>query len=276
MIDAQTSCVAIFGNPVTQSLSPQMHNAAFNHVGLNMVYLAFNVKEAADAATAMRTLGLMGASITAPHKEAIAEHLDELNEICAAIGAVNTVVNQEGRLVGCNTDWLGVVQALEQVADLPGARCLVLGAGGGSRAAIYGLQRKGATVFIMNRNEVRARSLAAQMNCAFVHWGAWERLNVEFVINATSAGMTPNQGRSLVPKRWLKAGMVVLDMVYRPMETKLLKDAKAAGCRGVSGLEMLLYQGAAQFEIWTARKPPVEIMRKALVEALRDDADQGR
>ena len=168
------------------------------------------------------------------------------------------------------------MRALEQVTDLQGKRCLVLGAGGGSRAAIYGLQERGVKVFVMNRNEARGRNLAAQMNCTFVDWESWERLDTDFVINATSVGMTPTQGRSLVPRSWLKPGIVVLDMVYRPRETKLLRDAKIAGCFCVSGLEMLLYQGAAQFEIWTGSRPPVEVMREALVEALGHEEDRDR
>jgi shikimate dehydrogenase len=265
MIDAQTKYVAIFGNPVSHSLSPQMHNAAFNHLGLNMAYLAFRVEEAADAATTMRTVGLLGASITVPHKEAIISHLDGLDEMSRTIGAVNTVFAQEGRLVGYNTDWLGVVSALEQVTNLQGKSCLILGAGGAARAAIYGLKRKRVQVFLMNRNETRGRSLAAEMNCSFVNWQSWDQLAVELVINATTIG---REDQSLVPEDWLQSDMVVLDMVYRPVRTKLLRDAEAADCLCISGLDMLLYQGTAQFEIWTGKEPPIEVMRQALIESL--------
>ncbi len=265
MIDAQTKYVAIFGNPVSHSLSPQMHNAAFKHLGLNMAYLAFRVEEAADAATTMRAVGLLGASITVPHKEAIISHLDGVDEMSRTIGAVNTVFAQEGRLVGYNTDWLGVVSALEQVTNLQGKSCLILGAGGAARAAIYGLERKRVQVFLMNRDEARGRSLAAEMNCSFVNWQYWDQLAVELVINATTIG---REDQSLVPEDWLQSGMVVLDMVYRPVRTKLLRDAAAADCLCVSGLDMLLYQGTAQFEIWTGKEPPIEVMRQALIESL--------
>jgi shikimate dehydrogenase len=274
MIDGQTVYIAIFGDPVAHSLSPQMHNAALKHLGLNMAYVAFKVEAAIDAAAAMRALGFKGASITVPHKEAIIPHLDEVDEIGQTIGAVNTVFAQDGKLLGSNTDWLGVVRALEKVTELKGKRCLILGAGGAARAAIYGLQSRGVQVFLMNRNQERGRQLAAEMNCTSAEWQSWNRLDVDMVMNATSVGMSPKRDQSLVPSNWLRAGMVVLDMVYRPLKTRLLRDANSAHCHCVSGLEMLLYQGAAQFEIWTGRKAPVETMRRALIEPLEDEADQ--
>ena len=269
MIDAQTSYVAIFGNPVGHSLSPQMHNAGFSHLGLNMAYLAFNVDNAADVAAAIRTLGFRGGSITVPHKEKITEHLDEIDETSQSIGAVNTVHAQGGKLFGSNTDWIGVVRALEQVTELRGKRCLVLGAGGAARAAIYGLQKEKAYIFLMNRSESRGRQLAAEMNCTFVNWQSWDRLKVDIVVNATTVGMSTTRDQSLVPLHWLKDTMVILDMVYLPLQTKLIKDAQQAGCVCVHGLDMLLYQGVAQFEVWTERVAPIEVMRKALMAAAR-------
>ena len=276
MIDAQTKYVAVFGNTVAHSLSPRMHNAAFNHLGLNIAYLAFGVEHAADAATAMRRLSFLGGSITVPHKGAIVPHLDDLDEISRSIGAVNTVLAQKGRLVGYNTDWLGVIRAVEQVTDLPGKSCLILGAGGAARAAIYGLQRKSVEVFVMNRNESRGRSLAAEMNCTFVNWQSWDQLDVELLINATPVGMADKIDQTLVPRHWLRAGMVVMDMVYRPMDTRLIRDAEAADCLCVFGLDMLLYQGTAQFEIWTSNEPPVEVMRQTLIESLGYEANKNR
>ncbi len=267
MIDAKTEYVAIFGNPVAHSLSPQMHNAAFSHLGLNMAYLAFRVDEAGEAASAIRKLGFLGASITVPHKEKIVPHLDEVDEIGRTIGAVNTILSREGRLYGTNTDWLGVVQPLELITELGGKRGLILGAGGAARSAVYGLQSKDTQVFIMNRSEARGKKLAAEMNCTFVPWQAWDQLRVDLVVNATTVGMSATQDQSLVPAHWLRDGMVVLDMVYRPLKTRLLKDAERAGCGCVSGLEMLLFQGVAQFEIWTGKAAPVEVMRRALEEA---------
>jgi shikimate dehydrogenase len=248
-----------------------MHNAAFSHLGLNMAYLAFRVDEAGEAALAIRKLGLRGASITVPHKEKIIAHLDEVDEIGSNIGAVNTVISREGRLHGSNTDWLGVVQPLEQITELGGKCGLILGAGGAARSAIYGLQSKDTQVFLMNRNETRGQKLAAEMNCTFVPWQAWNQLRVDLVVNATTVGMSATLDQSLVPAHWLRDGMVVLDMVYRPLKTRFLKDAERAGCRCVSGLEMLLYQGVAQFEIWTGQAAPVDLMRRALKEAAGDE-----
>ena len=274
MIDARTECIAIFGKPVGHSLSPQMQNGALKHLGLNMVYVAFQVEGAAEAAMAVRALGFRGASVTVPHKETIMTHLDEVDETSKTIGAVNTVFNRRGRLLGYNTDWLGVVRALEQMTDLSGKSCLVLGAGGAARAAIYGVQKMGAEVFIMNRSEPRGQSLADEMQCNFARWQSWNNLDLDVVINATPVGMSPNEEQSPVPPEWLRVGMVVLDMVYRPVETRLLIDAQSAGCMGVSGLDMLLYQGAAQLEIWTGENAPIQIMRRALIEALKDETDQ--
>jgi len=271
MINGETKYVAIFGNPVAHSLSPQMHNAAFSYLGLNLAYLAFRVDDAGDAASAIRTLGFRGASITVPHKENIIPHLDEVDEICRIIGAANTIVSREGRLYGSNTDWLGVVQALEEVTELEGKRGLILGAGGAARSAIYGLQSKDGEVFIMNRNEVRGQHLAAEMNCAFVPWQAWDQVSPDLVVNATTVGMGATKDQSLVPAQWLRQGMVVLDMVYRPLKTRLLTDAETAGCGCLSGLDMLLFQGVAQFEIWTGKEAPLEVMRRALQEAAGDD-----
>lgn len=271
MINGQTEYVAIFGNPVAHSLSPQMHNAAFSHLGLNLAYLAFRVDEAGEAASAIRKLGFRGASITVPHKEEIIPHLDEVDEIGRTIGAVNTVLSREGRLYGSNTDWLGVVQALEQITELGGKRGLILGAGGAARSAIHGLQSKNTQVFVMNRNEARGQKLAAEMHCTFVPWQAWDQFRTDFIVNATTVGMSATQDQSLVPAHWLQDGMVVLDMVYRPLKTKLLKDAETAGCVCVSGLDMLLYQGVAQFEMWTGKAAPVEVMRRALEEAAGDE-----
>lgn len=267
MIDGQTEYVAIFGNPVAHSLSPQMHNAAFSHLGLNMAYLAFRVDEAGEAALAIRKLGLRGASITVPHKEKIIAHLDEVDEIGRTIGAVNTVLSREGSLYGSNTDWLGVVKALEQMTQLGGKCGLILGAGGAARSAVYGLQSKDSQVFLMNRNEARGQKLAAEMNCTFVPWQAWNQLRADVVVNATTVGMSATLDQSLVPASWLQSGMVVFDMVYRPLKTRLLKDAERAGCGCLSGLEMLLYQGVAQFELWTGQAAPVDVMRRALEEA---------
>ncbi|MCG6980339.1 MAG: shikimate dehydrogenase [Deltaproteobacteria bacterium] len=271
MIDGQTEYVAIFGNPVAHSLSPQMHNAAFSHLGLNLAYLAFRVDEAGEAVSAMRNLGFRGASITVPHKEKIIAHLDEVDEIGRTIGAVNTIVSRAGRLCGTNTDWLGVVQPLSQMTELRGKRGLIVGAGGAARSAIYGLQRNDTQVFIMNRNEARGQKLAAEMNCTFVPWQAWDHLRTDLVVNATTVGMSPTEEQSPVPVHWLREGMVVLDMVYRPLKTRLLKDAEKAGCRCVSGLDMLLFQGVAQFELWTGKVAPVEVMRKALEEATAEE-----
>jgi len=271
MINGKTRIYCILGNPVGHSLSPVMHNAAFAELGLNAVYVPFRVEDPRAALQAMKTLGIGGASVTIPHKEQLFDVLDRVDPLAGRIGAVNTVVVEEiggqPRLFGTNTDWLGSNRALAERMTLAGSRVLILGAGGAARAIGYGLLEAGAQVGICSRSPERGQLLAEQLGCP---WFPLDRPPSEewhALVNATSVGMAPKAGESPVPIEWLARFGVVMDIVYAPLATCLLKEAAAAGCRCIDGLEMLLYQGAAQFELWTGKVAPVAVMRHALLAA---------
>jgi shikimate dehydrogenase len=291
--DARTRVVAIIGDPVAHSLSPRMHNAAFTALGLNWTYLAFRVP-AADLPQAVRGikgLGFAGFNVTVPHKEAVLPLLDEVDATAARIGAVNTVRVDEERLVGFNTDAPGVLDALEGAggARVPGGRCLVLGAGGGGRAAAFGLAQAGAAkVVILNRTRSRAEKLvqhvAAAVRACDVLAGPLDASSVErfardadIIVQATSATMSAAMGGLGGRAPWLDAirehlrrGMTVLDMVYTPKWTDLLASAREAGAAAVSGLSLLVHQGARSFELWTGRPAPVDVMKRAVDAEIPD------
>lgn len=268
-LDGQTRIFGIVGNPVAHSLSPAMHNAAFEALGANCVYVPFAVTDIPGAMTGLRALGIRGVSVTIPHKRAVIDHLDSIDPIAARIGAVNTLVIDQGHIRGYNTDWLGANRALETITPLAGRRVLVLGAGGAARAIGFGLLEKGATVIFSNRTLARGRALARELGCDFVPPDAIGALRLDALINATSVGMHPHVADSPVPAAFLPRITAVMDIVYAPRRTRLLAEAGQAGCRTVGGLDMLLYQGVAQFELWTGLPAPVEAMRTALAAKLK-------
>jgi len=271
-LNGKTEVYGIIGNPVGHSLSPLMHNAAFAAMGANRVYVPFQVDDIGEAVRGLRALNIKGVSVTIPHKETIIPFLDIVDPIAMKIGAVNTVnVVGEGRmrqLIGSNSDWIGANRALAGHTEIIGKTVLVLGAGGSARAVAFGLQEAGAEVILCSRTEARGRKLAADLGCQWFPLADVDRLPGMILINATSVGMTPKIGESLVEQRSLAKFAVVMDIVYSPLETRLLQEAKAVGCQIVSGLEMLLYQGVAQLELWTGETAPVEIMRNCLLQAV--------
>ncbi len=268
-LDGKTKLYGIMGKPVSHSLSPVMHNAAFQACGLNKVYVAFEVEDIPRAMDGFRALGVGGVSVTIPHKQAVIPLLDAIDPLAQKIGAVNTLLIHDGHIHGYNTDWIGANQALEMIVDLPGSTVLVVGAGGSARAIGFGLQEKGATVILANRTLTRGQALAGDLNCECYPLAEINNLKVDALVNATSVGMTPNVDETPVPKQVLKNIPAVMDIVYAPSETRLLKEAKEAGCKTVSGTYMLLFQGAAQFELWTGRKAPVDVMREKLFSQLK-------
>ena len=270
--DARTRLCGVIGNPVEHSLSPAMHNAAFEQAGLNYAYLAFRVTDVEGAMRAVRALDIRGLSVTVPHKVAVIPFLDEIDPVARAIGAVNTVVNDGGRLKGYNTDWTGFVRSLEAHVPLKGRRAVILGAGGAARAIAFGLKERGGEMTVLNRAEEigMAVALAAEVGCPHGDLGRIDAIaGADIVINATSVGMAPLQDRTVVDTAHLRPGQVVYDVVYNPLETRFLREARERGCRVVPGYEMLLLQGVAQFELWTGRPAPVDLMRSVLVERLK-------
>jgi len=245
-----------------------MHNAAFAALGLDAVYVAFDVRPAALGAAlgGARALGVRQLAVSLPHKEAVIPLLDEVEDTARRIGAVNTVTLQDGRLVGANTDWLGAVRALERETRLDGRDVVVLGAGGTARAVVWGARARGARVTVLNRTLARAEKLAAELDTAAA--GALEdlpRLACDVLVNTTSVGLRSEL--SPVPAADIPAGAIVLDAVYDPPRTRLLRDAEARGARTIGGKWMLVHQAAEQLRIWSGREAPIDVMADAFDRA---------
>ena len=284
LISGQTTICGIIGDPIGHTMSPAMHNAAFKSLGLNYVYVPFKVKsmELRKAIEGIRGLNLRGVNVTIPHKVAVVQLLDKLDPLAERIGAVNTIVNDEGILTGYNTDATGFLQTLHDRNIEPAEKkVLLLGAGGAARAIGHILTREKARVTILNRKqdlswaedlaarlsrnyktEVKALELTAENLKKAVN-------NAEILVNATSLGMSPEIDATPVPAELLRADLTVFDVVYNPLQTRLLREAKAAGAKTIDGLEMLVRQGAVSFEIWTAVKPPADVMREAALSLLQ-------
>jgi len=283
-ISGKTKVCAIIGDPVEHSLSPLMHNAAFKELKLNMVYVAFTVtrSELKDAIIGARILGFRGLNVTMPHKNAVMKYLDETDSTAKSIGAVNTILNDEGRLVGFNTDGIGAMRALkENGVSLDGKKLLLLGAGGAGRAIASQAAQEVEELVVLNRTSGKAERLAEVLRKKFgekVRGGAFspdflkeEMKDADILVNATSVGMHPDVNRSLVLGTLLRPDLCIMDIIYSPLETKLVTDAKAVGAKVVSGLEMLIYQGAVSFEIWTNQPAPVEVMKEAALNKLKEE-----
>jgi len=269
-ISAKTKICLIIGDPVSHSLSPAMHNAGFEALGIDnqFVFLGARVKikDVEMVIQAMKKMGIHGLTCTIPHKIEVMKHLDRIDKTAKKIGAVNTVINQNGRLIGFNTDWLGVITPLEKITFLKGKEVAVLGAGGAARAAVYGLLRRRAKVKIFNRTINKAKQLAKEFGCQGGSLNNSNEIkNSDIIINTTSVGMKPLDNELPIPIDYITSKQIVFDIVYVPFETKLLIEAKKRGATIIHGVEMLLHQGTAQFEIYTSRKAPEEIMRKVLV-----------
>lgn len=262
--DAPPARFALLGHPVGHSLSPVMHNAAFAAAGYSGVYAAIPAREIRPAIAGLRALGFQGASITIPHKQAVIECLDEVEESARRIQAVNTIVIADGRLQGWNTDVDGAVAALKERTPLAGKAAAVLGAGGAARAVAFGVMAEGATVTLFNRSRARGEALAAELGADFRPLSEFTAEGCDLLVNTTPVGMAPDAGDTPVPAERLRPGLVVMDIVYNPLQTKLLQDAAAAGCVVVDGLAMFIRQGARQFELWTGLPAPAEVMRMAV------------
>jgi len=269
MISGTTTIFGILGQPVAHSLSPAMHNAAFAAQGLDAVYVAFPVTDLAQAVAGLRGLGIAGVSVTIPFKEAIIPLLNGVDDDARSIGAVNTVIHREGQLWGTNTDWLGALAALQDQVDLAGQRILVLGAGGAGRAIVYAGRQAGAQVWVADAQPDRAQNLARDFGVTAVPWAEAPQVAAAILINATPVGMAPHEDAIPYPPQQLAKLQVVMDIVYKPLQTRLLREAAVRGCRTIDGLEMLIYQGARQFELFTGQKAPLAVMRQAARTACR-------
>lgn len=258
---------AVLGDPVSHSLSPVMHNAAFNALGLDCEYLAFRVdkEHLGDAIRGAAALGFGGLNLTIPLKEKALE-IVEAEPMAGKIGAVNTVDFRDG-IRGYNTDGPGAMRALtERGVGLRGAEVVLAGAGGAARGIAFHLVRAGARVTIVNRTGGRAASLAAELDVKSAGMEALPGLleKASVLINSTSVGMTPNMEETIATSDMMHPGLIVFDIVYNPIDTKLLQEARKAGAIVIDGVKMLVYQGAESFRIWTGKTPPVDIMEAAV------------
>jgi shikimate dehydrogenase len=273
-VSEKTALCGIVLHPAGHTRSPAMHNAAFRALGIDAVYLAFDVAPSAlpAAIAGARALRIRQLAVSLPHKEAVIELLDSVDETARRIGAVNTVTRRDdGTLLGSNTDWLGAVRALERDRPLSGARAVVLGAGGAARAVVFGLVERGAQVVVLNRTPERARALAQALGAE--RGDGLDALRAtphDVLVNATSVGLASDV--SPVPAEALRPGSLVMDTVYAPERTRLLRDAEARGARPLPGKWMLVHQAAEQLRIWTGREAPLDAMATAFDQAGRGAA----
>ncbi|MDD9304917.1 MAG: shikimate dehydrogenase [Desulfobacter sp.] len=261
MITASTALYCVLGSPVVHSKSPLIHNAAFKDKGIDAVYLAFEPQTIEAAVQAIRTLGIQGASVTIPFKESVIPHLDWIHPLAAKIGAVNTLVNENGVIKGYNTDCDAAVAPLLSHGIENKTICIV-GAGGAARAVAFGMVAHGARVMIANRTRQKAKALAKQIRGDFIPFEDMKNIQAEVVINTTSLGMVPDPKILSYPAQALHPGMVVMDVVYTPLDTCLLKTARKKKCVTIDGLSMFVAQAAAQFKLWTGIEPDQDLMRQ--------------
>ncbi len=285
VISGKTKVCGLIGDPVEHSMSPAMHNAAFKELGIDYLYVPFRVKreELGKAIEGIRALNIKGLNVTIPHKVAILPFLDELDPLAEKIGAVNTIVNDDGVLRGYNTDATGFLQALLGRGIEPeGKKVVILGAGGASRAISFILADRRAQLVILNRRlELDwARELASRISQTFGKEVEALELNREnlaraldkadILVNATSVGMSPNVNETPVNSDLLTPDIIVFDIVYNPIKTRLVREAEIKGAKTISGVDMLIWQGVLAFEKWTGRKAPVELMRKEAIKQLEE------
>jgi shikimate dehydrogenase len=260
----------LFGNPVEHSLSPLMHNVAYQQMGLPARYLAFRVSSPEAALQTMREKGICGASVTLPFKTAILPHLHEVDEDSRAIGAVNTLRTLNGKVYGMNTDWIGFNRGLKKYLSIRGKTFIVLGSSGAARAAIFGIRKEGGNAIVVSRNPETGMALARSFDCPFRPLSDLKSVRGHCLINATPVGLKGSATSTLAEREDLARFEWVMDMVYNPLQTALLNEAKAAGCGMITGLPMLVFQGAEQIRIWTGMEPPVDLMTRVVEEEMED------
>lgn len=277
--DHTTLKFGVFGDPIAQSKSPLMMNRAFEALGINGIYMAYHVKphQLRQAVDGIRGLSLRGVNVTIPHKQAVMEYLDEIDEGAKVIGAVNTIVNDAGKLIGYNTDGIGYVRSLKEEtgANLAGKNILIIGAGGAARGVAYALAQEGPEqIWIANRTIDKAVELADSLrpyaNIAGMGLDGLAdiKLKVDIAINTTSVGMHPHiEDRPADPTQF-REGTIISDLIYNPLKTRWLREAEQHGCQAHGGLGMFVYQGAYAFEYWTGQTAPVDVMREAVLASL--------
>ncbi len=281
LITGKTKIVGVIGDPVEHSLSPIMHNAAFKHLGLDYIYVPFHVKKGAvgDAIKGMKAFNIQGLNVTIPHKIDVIDYIDEIDDVAELIGAVNTLKLVNGKIEAFNTDGAGCVRALEEIISLGGKKVLILGAGGAARAVAFQLSISGIeSLCILNRTPRNARKIAEDIKEKLgieVSSGSLKEIEnriggVDILIDTTPVGMYPHSKvKPLVTADMMHENLIVKDLVYNPPNTVLLKEAERAGAKTISGIKMLVYQGAESFRIWTGKEAPINVMENAIMEIIK-------
>lgn len=279
-IDGKTTVCAVIGDPVEHSLSPCMHNAAYESLDIPFVYTAFHVRDVENAVQGVLGFNIKGLSVTIPHKTTVMSYLDQIDELSKTIGAVNTITNNDGRLSGTNTDSYGALSALETCCSIENKQILLLGVGGAARAIAFGLacEKKPAHIVLSARNREKANTLLEDIkpnttiNLKTVSFEDEQFsgifMNSDIIINCTPVGMYPNVNECLIPEDWFQQDQVVFDTIYNPGKTLLLQRAEARGGVVLNGVPMFVHQGAKQFELWTGKPAPLEVMENAVKHAL--------
>jgi shikimate dehydrogenase len=263
---------ALFGNPVSQSLSPLMHNAAYQKMGIDAAYVPLLVENLKDAMQGVRACNIRGISVTIPFKQAVVPYLDEVEASAQEIGAVNTILHEStGSLHGYNTDWVGLVRSLEESLEIKKKTFAILGAGGTARAAVFGIRQRGGIPLIVNRTPERGVKLAKEFGVPLYPLSKIKDIKAECLINTTPVGMTPDRQKSPLAREDIGKFRWVMDCIYNPLKTQLLKDVEDAGGTAINGLGMFVHQGAEQIRIWTGKEPPVELMREVVLARLKED-----
>ncbi len=272
-INKDTQPIGVIGSFAENSMSKYMHNACFKEKGLNFVYMPLKVaeNELKEFMQNFRKFDFKGASVTIPHKLEVMDYIDEVDEIAKSIGAVNILSNSNGKIIGSNSDCYGAIEALKEKTSLKNKKALVIGAGGGARAIIYGLKAENAVVTVTNRTFDKAKSIADEFN---VKYGKIENMkelirNNEIIINTTSVGMSPHPNESIIKEGSLIEGKIIMDIVYKPIETKLIKMARKAKCIAITGNRMLAYQALKPFKMWTCHDADFSVMESALLGQIR-------
>lgn len=281
-IDAHTRLYCVIGNPVEHSLSPALHNAAFQELGLNNVYTAFCVSDVESAIRGFRALGIQGVSVTIPHKVSVIPFLDEIDPIAKNIGAVNTIINNQGKLKGYNSDGFGALKALSDAGvDINNKKLVILGSGGAARAIAFTLamETKLGILSILGIEKDQLNQLVTDISThtstnvsgLLISSTGWDEClhAADVIIHCTPTGMHPHVDQSIIPMEMLRPDQVVFDVVYTPLVTKLLKFAEQSGCTTIRGIEMFINQAVFQFELWTGKPAPVSVMRTILEQHLR-------
>ena len=282
MLTSKTKILCIIGNPIEHSMSVTMHNAAIQKIRLDYRYVAFNVcpKDLSNAINGLKSLNIKGANVTIPHKISVMKYLDKIEPMAKIIGAINTIKNENGILIGRNTDGEGFLKSIKESGyNLENKKIVIFGAGGAARACAFYLAKEVKKITIINRSNPGMNDLISKLNSKFnisiqgINLSKAEDIKKEIadsdmIVNTTPVGMYPNVNESPVKQSWLHRNLFVVDIIYSPIQTKLLQEASSIGCNILSGVNMLINQGAIAFEWWTGISPDKKLMKQVVLDEL--------